>query len=306
MKKRSGIYSLAYSILCLGLTSCLPSPQRIEHPVIPSLRYSENLKRTNPEAFPSQQITNAASNSRAQYRFAAGEGSPDAAIEPSYEVYHSSAPDIRDYNGPLSLGDPGVTASLWQESRGGSDLFRDYRAFQALDLITIVVTEVSEGKKEADTDSSTESSILSGITSFFGFEHDAIESNTSGKKTKRPGDDFTLDPSQLIKADSSNEFKGEAETTRKGSLKARISAMVVEVLPGGTMRIEGEKIIAVNNEEQVMVISGLVRPRDVNSNNEVDSSKIANLRIDYFGEGTVGDAQVGGWFGGMLRRLWPF
>jgi flagellar L-ring protein precursor FlgH len=54
-----------------------------------------------------------------------------------------------------------------------------------------------------------------------------------------------------------------------------------------------------------MVISGLVRPEDVNSNNEVDSSKLANVRIDYYGNGTIGDAQRGGWLGRILRRWWP-
>ena len=82
--------------------------------------------------------------------------------------------------------------------------------------------------------------------------------------------------------------------------------MVAEVLPSGILRIEGQKIISVNSEEQVMVISGLVRPRDINSANEVDSSKIANMRIDYYGKGIVGEAQVGGWLGRLMRLIWPF
>ena len=82
--------------------------------------------------------------------------------------------------------------------------------------------------------------------------------------------------------------------------------MVVEVLPGGILRVEGEKIISVNQEEQVMVISGLIRPRDINSKNEIDSSKVANVRIDYYGRGIVGEAQKGGWLGRIVREVWPF
>jgi flagellar L-ring protein precursor FlgH len=85
-----------------------------------------------------------------------------------------------------------------------------------------------------------------------------------------------------------------------------MSAVVAEVLPSGLLRIEGEKIISVNNEEQVMVISGLVRPRDITSDNEVLSTKIAQMRIDYYGKGTVGEAQYGGWLGRVLRIIWPF
>lgn len=225
----------------------------------------------------------------------AGHGSTEGG-DPGYKVYRSSAPNIRDYNGPLSLGDPGVSASLWKETRGENDLFHDYRAWQPMDLITIVVTESSEGKKEADTEISSESSIQAAISNLFGLENDS----------HFQGDGKDVDISNLINADSTSSYKGEGETTRKGSLKARISGMVVEVLPSGVLRIEGEKIISVNNEEQIMIISGLVRPRDISSDNDVDSSKIANMRIDYFGRGTVGDAQYGGWLSNIIRKIWPF
>ena len=78
------------------------------------------------------------------------------------------------------------------------------------------------------------------------------------------------------------------------------------MLPSGLLRIEGEKIISVNNEDQVMVISGLVRQRDINSNNEVASGSIAQMRIDYFGKGVVAETQIGGWLGRILRIIWPF
>jgi flagellar L-ring protein precursor FlgH len=82
--------------------------------------------------------------------------------------------------------------------------------------------------------------------------------------------------------------------------------MIVEVLPGGVLRIEGERIISVNNEEQIMVISGLARTRDINSENQIDSTRLANMRVDYFGRGAVGSPQFGGWFSNLLRLLWPF
>lgn len=214
--------------------------------------------------------------------------------DPTYESYESAQPLIRDYRGPLNLGDPGVSSSLWKESRGGSDLFRDYRAWQPMDLITIVVSENTEGKKEADTEVKQDSSISAAIQNFFG-----LEAWSKIVKTD-------IDLNNLVNATTQSDFKGEGETTRKGSLRARMSAMVVEVLPSGVLRIEGEKIISLNSEDETMVISGLVRPEDVSSNNEVDSSKVANVRIDYYGQGTLGDAQRGGWMGRMIRRLWPF
>jgi flagellar L-ring protein FlgH len=214
--------------------------------------------------------------------------------QPDYVAQRSSMPFARPYAGPLAMGDPGVTSSLWREGGQFASLTNDHRARQAYDLITIIVSESSEGAKEADTDAERSSSILAGITNLFNFENDAI--------SKNPG----LNTSSLVNAQFNSTFEGEGETTRKGSLSARISAMVVEVLPSGVMRIEGEKIIAVNSEEQIMVISGLVRPRDVNSNNEVVSAKIANLRVDYYGKGVIGDVQYMGWLGRLLNQIWPF
>jgi len=163
-----------------------------------------------------------------------------------------------------------------------------------MDLITIVVSESAEGKKEADTETKSASSISAAITNLLGFEDDLKDSNK----------DLQLD--SIINAETANDFKGEGQTNRKDTLKARISAMVVEVLPSGIIRVEGERIISVNSEEQVMVISGLVRPKDISSINEVESSKMANLRIDYYGRGIVGEAQRGGWLGRIIRTVWPF
>lgn len=214
--------------------------------------------------------------------------------DPQFFVYQSSSPNVRDYNGPLSLGDPGLSASLWRESRGEPNLFHDQRAWQPMDLLTITVSETSEGKKEANTEVKEKSSAAFSIDKFFGFEEKAAKNQAN------------LDPTALIQAAAQNDFKGEGSTDRKDSLKAKISAMVVEVLPSGILRIEGEKIIAVNGEEQTMVISGLVRTRDINSENEIDSSKIANMRIDNFGKGIVAESQDGGWASRLLRKVWPF
>lgn len=199
------------------------------------------------------------------------------------------------YASGLPLGDPGISASLWQESRGGNDIFRDFRAWLPMDLVTIVVSERSRGTHDADTLTNSRSTIKAVIDNLLGFEKQ-IQANWKNKP----------DLSEAITAQTQNEFRGEGETRRQAELTARISAVVVEVLPSGLMRVEGEKIISVNNEEQVMVISGLVRSRDINSNNEVNSSNIAQMRIDYYGKGIVGEAQYGGWLGRIMRLLWPF
>ncbi|MEZ4753175.1 MAG: flagellar basal body L-ring protein FlgH [Bdellovibrionota bacterium] len=335
---RKILFGIVASI-CLGLVACAPSQPEIQHPMIPSLAYTSQLKQQLVEngipsptsagfkaGWPEAHITQPLQTVPAHMQYASEneemraklhfvkEMPPEArgnaevlsnelspspfGSDPNVEVHRSQQPNVRDYVRPLTLGNPGVTASLWHESRARNDLFRDFRAYQPMDLVTIIISESSEGTKEADTTSETKSDILAGITNLFGFENDANLANNSATTP--------FNTSTLVNASSSNSFEGKADTTRKGELKARISAMVVEVLPNGILRIEGEKVIAVNNEEQIIVLSGLVRPRDVNAVNEVDSAKIANMRIDYYGRGTVGEAQFGGWFGRVLRKFWPF
>ncbi|MCB0337096.1 MAG: flagellar basal body L-ring protein FlgH, partial [Bdellovibrionales bacterium] len=223
----------------------------------------------------------------------------DSTSMPGVEIesFRDATPFKRDYNGPLSLGDPGVSSSLWNSSRVANELFRDDRAYQPMDMITITISESSEGTKEADTEVKQSSTILNALTKILGFEAEIVKSNNNIGAEDLAG---------LINTSSQSDFKGEGDTTRKGTLKGSISAVVVEVLPGGLLRIEGEKIISVNREEQVMVISGLVRPKDVNSENEVMSTKVAQLRIDYYGKGVVGEAQNGGWMQRFLRKVWPF
>jgi flagellar L-ring protein precursor FlgH len=163
-----------------------------------------------------------------------------------------------------------------------------------MDLVTVLVTEITEGRKQADTRVNSQSTITAAISAFLGLEK-AI-----------PGSNPEVDPTALLDASTATQVEGRGETLRRGQLKGTISCMVQEVLPSGILRIQGEKIISVNDEEQIMVMSGLVRPRDVNSRNEVDSGKIANMRIDYYGKGTIGVIQTPGWLMKIVMNIWPF
>lgn len=222
------------------------------------------------------------------------QGAVDSGLGSDVRVVRSNENRPRPYQGPLTEGDPGVTASLWRESQTGNEPYRDFRAWQPMDLVTIVVTETSLGRHTADTEIKSKSEFLAAIEHFLGLEQQT-------QNWSQPPD-----LNALIQASTQNNFKGEGRTIRQGQLNARLSAVVAEVLPSGLLRIEGEKIIAVNNEEQIMVISGLVRQRDISSDNEVNASKIAQIRIDYYGNGTVGEAQYGGWLARALRIVWPF
>lgn len=302
----------ALSLLLLG--GCA-QPLSLD-PYVPSMRYAEDMpKRFEPKP---QLVVQDNAHSRARVHLVDGEISPnirpellnsqghqdgigaaysnEGQLPEGVTVFQSPERQKQPYRGPLEYGEPGMTASLWRENRSGTEMYRDYRAFQPLDLITILVSEKDSGTHNANTNTKAESSFDASIEKLLALE----------KQVAKWQDDKTPDLASLIKASTESEYKGEGQTARRGELTAKISAVIVEVLPSGLLRIEGEKIVSVNNEEQTMVVSGLVRQRDISSDNEVKSSQIAQMRIDYFGKGSVGDMQSAGWLFRIISKIWPF
>jgi flagellar L-ring protein precursor FlgH len=268
-------YDRALAIVVLVGMACGCSPKVTAPKVIPSLDYADSVRSEPPTV-----------------RWVDGMTVPDSpAVAKQQGPLDSEMADVR---AGIDFRESGHSPSLWRESSGKGGIFHDFRAWKPMDLITIVVSEISEGKKEADTNIIDQNSFVAAISNFLGFEKYVPENISE------------VDPTALINATTKNQFRGQGATVRKGTLKGTISAMVQEVLPSGVLRIEGKKIISVNNEEQVMVISGLVRVRDIDSFNSVKSSQIANMRIDYFGNGVVNGVQGPGIVNQILHMVWPF
>lgn len=201
------------------------------------------------------------------------------------------------YNGQMT-----ANPSLWPDESQGGSLFRDLRAFQPMDVVTIVINEAVEGQKRTQTDSQSRFTFLAAIENLFSFLGDGTGADTAKWVSNNAG----LDPENLINAQTNSVYQGTGQTRRLGSLRGKLSAMVLEVLPNGLLRIEGTKIVAVDHEEEVMVVSGLARLRDIDSQNQLDSARIANMRIDFYGKGVVGDVTELGWGTRLLRKVWPF
>ncbi len=110
----------------------------------------------------------------------------------------------------------------------------------------------------------------------------------------------------LVKASTENSFKGSGTTGRKEDLTATLTTQIIQVLPNGNLRIEGTKTVTVNDEMQIVKLSGIIRPADVSPGNIVDSKNILNARIAYVGEGVISDKQQQGWLVRGLDAVWPF
>lgn len=184
------------------------------------------------------------------------------------------------------------SGSIWQASSGS--LTEDMKARRRGDILTIVITETASASKEAKTDTSRGSTVNAGIPNFMGLEKVGLLKNNIG------------DLSKLISANVDSSYKGSGSTSRAENLKATMTARVVEVLPNGNMMIEGRRNIKVNNEDQEIVLEGVVRPRDIGADNVVNSIYIADAKISYFGRGIISDRQSPGWLMNIVDKVWPF
>lgn len=187
---------------------------------------------------------------------------------------------------------PRSPGSLWTDREGG--IFYDNKGTTVGDIVTVAIFEKASASKEATTETDRSSSMTAGITALFGLEKNI--SNING----------TIDPATLIDATAQNEFSGFGKTERKENLVATLTTQIIEVLPNGNLRLEGNKTVTVNNEMQIVKLSGIVRPTDVSPSNIVSSQNILNARIAYVGEGVISDKQQQGWLVRGLDQIWPF
>ena len=120
---------------------------------------------------------------------------------------------------------------------------------------------------------------------------------TSGKDNTLsvgPGGGVLADLIPLLRISYGDQYEGSGSTSRGGSITAKLTTKVVEIYNNGTMKIEGRQKITINGEEQEIIISGIVRNRDINQDNTILSSLVADAEIQFVGTGMVGDKQKPG------------
>ncbi|MDA8083644.1 MAG: flagellar basal body L-ring protein FlgH [Nitrospiraceae bacterium] len=182
--------------------------------------------------------------------------------------------------------------SLWQDR---ASLYEDNKAHRLNDIVTINVVENITGSGTANTNTNKTSSLDAKVSSFFGSPLTFPNAFGAGKA-------FNPNLSSSVKDD----FKGTGATTRAGSLIGTLTAKVVEVMPNGNLVLEARKDITINNEKQVLVLRGMIRPMDIAIDNTILSSKVADAEVFYIGDGIVQSKQSPGWLVKLLDKAWPF
>lgn len=187
------------------------------------------------------------------------------------------------------------TGSLWAENGGSlNEMFANAKARRVGDIVTIRIVENSSATNKATTDTKRDTSMSLGLTSFFNLED------------KFPTGSKFFNPFSPVESSYQGKFKGAGTTVRSGDLEAFISARIVQILPNGDYFIVGNREVRVNNENQVITLTGVVRPRDISGDNVIQSTYIADAKISYSGSGVVNDQQRPGWLARILDNIWPF
>ena len=176
--------------------------------------------------------------------------------------------------------------SIFQADMANS-LFADVKARRVGDIIMVRLQENTRATKSAGTTTSKEAAL--DVNPIIGLGGEAIN---IGNQSIQLG------------LDSSNEFSGDASANQSNNLVGNISVTVVQVLPNNNLLVRGEKWLTLNNGDEYIRLTGVVRPADVSPSNEIVSTKIANARIQYSGTGTFATAQKEGWLTQFFSSQW--
>jgi flagellar L-ring protein precursor FlgH len=162
--------------------------------------------------------------------------------------------------------------SLFTSTGRLADGFRDVRANQVYDLVTIIVSDNSSAVSTGSTNTSRKSDANASVSSLFG------PKSVSGAL------------SNLANATSSQQIQGQGTTSRGTTLSTTVTAEVTDVLPNGNLVVQGQKEISVNSEKQIITVRGIIRPDDLSPINSIPSDRVARMEILVNGKGVVNDA----------------
>ncbi|MDD7910436.1 flagellar basal body L-ring protein FlgH [Pseudovibrio exalbescens] len=182
--------------------------------------------------------------------------------------------------------------SLWRS--GNRAFFQDQRAKRVGDIVTVVVTIEDEAEFDNSSQHSRSDTSNVGAGGALGTAIDTLALPASATS------------SALASVDSSANFNGSGSIDRKEELKTTVAAVVTQVLPNGNLVIEGRQEVRVNYEVRELIVAGVARPQDIQSNNTIDSKKIAEARIGYGGRGQISAVQQPRYGSQVLDIVLPF
>lgn len=203
--------------------------------------------------------------------------------------FHSESEPAPVQRVPMELPPAPNNGAIYSNASGLA-LFEDLKARRVGDLLTILLEERTDASKTASTTTTKDTDVDTGTPTLAG---------------RGVTDDGVNILGNVLGAE--REFTGEGDASQSNSLDGRITVMVMERLPNGYLRVQGEKQLTLNQGDELIRVSGLVRPIDISTENTVPSTRVANAQITYSGSGPLADANRPGWLGRFFDSKWfPF
>lgn len=204
----------------------------------------------------------------------------------------AAAPPVVTAVSPVRVTSP--PGSLWSEPEARALVGMDGNARRIGDLITVNVQDTSSTTLGADTSTGRTSDSTYGITALLGLE------------TSIPAANPNMGGKIAVGGSSVTSMEGSGSTSRQGVLAATVTCQVMEVMANGNLRIRGTKEVRVNRETQYLTLEGIVRPRDILTDNTIRSDQVADAKIEFTGAGVLADKQGPGWGTRVADMVWPF
>ena len=173
--------------------------------------------------------------------------------------------------------------SIYKPNKG-SLFAMEGRANQVGDIITVAFTESFQATKSQNA---------------------ATSRSSANSVTLPPVVDNMIPGADLFTSSGENTFTGSGSTAQSNSLTGSVSVHVVRVFDNGNLEIMGQKKLTLNNGDEYIRVSGIVRPRDISADNVVQSDRIANADINYIGAGDIARSGKKGWYTKMLETISP-
>jgi flagellar L-ring protein precursor FlgH len=183
---------------------------------------------------------------------------------------------------------PAADGSIYHDVQN-MELFADPRAHRAGDILTVVLVESTQASKKASTSTDKADKTAIDAPTILG------QTLSIGGKAATTGTNAT------------RSFAGDGSSSQSNQLTGQITVTVAQRLSNGNLEIRGEKWLTINQGQELVRISGIVRPQDIGQDNTVASTRVADARIAYTGRGSLADAHTQGWRSRFFNSKWmPF
>ncbi|MDD2449286.1 MAG: flagellar basal body L-ring protein FlgH [Sulfurimonas sp.] len=182
--------------------------------------------------------------------------------------------------------------------QGDNPLFSDHKAMHVNDIVRVVISENAKSSSNAAKDLSKEDSSNLGGGTFVAGGDNAAVSSYANKLNGLTNIGFT--------GASGSNFAGSGSATKNASFTTTVTARIVKVMQNGNYFISGKREILVDDQKQIIQISGVIRPYDIDQHNKIDSAQMSEAKILYRTQGDIDRATKQGWGTKIIQAAWPF